>query len=163
MVSSNFGNLGFGRSQNDKGKNDDCFTPPEVFDKLAIRFDLDVAAPIGGVSWVPADRYYTADDDALTQEWNGRVWMNPPFSLVRKFAPKFQAHGNGIALVPSTQGKWMHELWNDERAAWVRLDKLRFIKPDGSRWATSMPTVIWLVAYGDKCQEALQKIGTVKR
>ena len=161
-MTNNLGNLGFGRNRNDKGANDECFTPPNIFNELKLQFDLDVAAPQGGVPWIPALRYLTKIDNALTQSWTGRIWMNPPFSLISKFAPKFQEHAHGIALVPTSTGKWMHELWNDERTAWTRLNKPRFIRPDGTQWERHMPTVLWLVAYGQDCQEALSRIGTVK-
>jgi hypothetical protein len=137
---SNLGNLGFGVGTDHSGKNDECFTPPEIFEALAIDFDLDVCAPVGGVAWVPAKRHYTIHDDALTQKWEGRVWMNPPFSNVRHFAPRFREHANGIALVPTSNGKWMYELWSDTRTHWIQLNKPRFIRPDGTRWDKSMPT-----------------------
>jgi hypothetical protein len=158
----NLGNLGFGVATDYKGKNDECFTPPEVFEALGIDFDLDVCAPVGGVPWVPAARHYTIEDDALKQEWIGRVWMNPPFSDVRHFAPRFQQHANGIALLPTSNGRWMTELWNDSRTAWTQLTKARFIRPDGTRYDRSMPTVIWLVAMGETCIQALRRIGEVK-
>ena len=159
----NLGNFGLGVATDHKGKNDECFTPPEVFEILAIDFDLDVCAPLGGVSWIPARRHYTIEDDALTQEWVGRVWMNPPFSEVRHFVPRFQQHGNGIALVPTSNGRWMNELWNDPRTGWTQLKKPRFIKADGTRYKTHLPTVVYLVAIGEACIEALRRVGTVKR
>lgn len=67
----------FGSPQTEKTA-DDYYTPPHVFDALALRFELDVAAPPGGVPWVPAERYYTKEDDGLAQPWAGRVWMNLP-------------------------------------------------------------------------------------
>jgi hypothetical protein len=163
MVKANLGNLGFGRNTNATGGNDECFTPPEIFQALSIRFDLDVAAPEGGIPWIPCHNYYTKQDDALSREWSGRVWMNPPFSLVSKFAPRFQQHRNGIALLPTSTGKWMHELWNDPESTWLRLNKVRFIKPDGVQYERYMPSVIWLVAYGQESVEALSRIGKVKR
>ena len=35
----------------------DWWTPPEIFKDLNIKFDLDVAAPIGGVEWIPATKW----------------------------------------------------------------------------------------------------------
>lgn len=41
-------------------------------------FDLDPAA--GAERRPLADRRFTADDDGLTRAWDGKVWLNPPFS-----------------------------------------------------------------------------------
>jgi len=158
----NLGNFGVGVATEHKGNNDECYTPPEIFECLDISFDLDVCAPVGGVPWIPAAKHYTIHDDALKQEWHGRVWMNPPFSNIRHFAPRFQQHANGIALIPTTTGRWMNELWNDDRTAWTQLNKPRFIRPDGTRWKTYMPTALWLVAMGDVSIAALNKLGKVK-
>ena len=56
----------------------DWYTPPHIFDGLGI-FDLDPASPVGGVAWIPALQYYTLEDDGLTSDWFGRVWLNPPY------------------------------------------------------------------------------------
>jgi hypothetical protein len=50
--------------------SDDCYTPRWVFDAMGLRFDLDVAAPVGGPWHVPCDRYLTAEDDGLAQPWD---------------------------------------------------------------------------------------------
>ena len=44
---------------------DDYYTPPWVFEQMKLTFDLDVAAPPGGVEWVPADRFYSQADDGV--------------------------------------------------------------------------------------------------
>jgi hypothetical protein len=36
--------------------SDDCYTPRWVFDAMGLRFDLDVAAPVGGPWHVPCER-----------------------------------------------------------------------------------------------------------
>src|SRR5690606_35780948 len=52
--------------------SDDYYTPAWLFDALGLTFDLDVASPPGGVEWVPAARFYTVEDDGLSQPWTGR-------------------------------------------------------------------------------------------
>lgn len=48
-------------------------------------FSLDAAAS----EWnAKCDRYYSEKDDALTQEWTGRVWCNPPWSNIQPFVEK---------------------------------------------------------------------------
>lgn len=142
--------------------SDDYYTPPHIFDRLGLHFDLDVCAPPGGIEWIPASDYYTQEDNALIAPWYGRVWMNPPFSNPTPFVEKFIAHGNGVALVPTSNGRWMGRLW-EANVAWVALDYLRF--HDGAtrqEMKASIPLRCWLVAAGPKCEAALAKFGRVR-
>jgi ParB family chromosome partitioning protein len=42
--------------------------------------DLDPASSIRAQEVVRAARYLTMEEDALSQEWHGRIWLNPPYS-----------------------------------------------------------------------------------
>ena len=159
----NISNLGVGRAIRHSGENDSCYTPPEIFEALAITFDLDVCAPKGGLPWIPAKKSYSKDEDGLTSPWFGRVWMNPPYSKPLPWVEKFIVHGNGIALLPTSQGKWMDMLWNDERTAWVIGHKIRYIKPNGERFKTYMPVRQYLVAIGAENIEAINRYGKSKK
>lgn len=52
--------------------------------------DLDVASCQEADEIVRAARFFDREIDALSQDWNGRVWMNPPFAdgVVDKFVNK---------------------------------------------------------------------------
>lgn len=78
--------------------SDEWYTPPEIVTSLG-HFDLDPCSPIGGVFRL-ADVLYTKEDNGLTKEWKGRVWLNPPYSkpLYFQFADKMAKHGSGIML-----------------------------------------------------------------
>src|SRR4026209_1061522 len=89
--------------QQELATRDDYYTPPQVFDALGLRFDLDVCAPPGGVPWIPCDKYFTQFDDGLAQPWEGRVWMNPPFSDSAPWIRRFIEHADGVALVQVSQ------------------------------------------------------------
>jgi hypothetical protein len=69
-----------------------------VFDAMALNFDLDVAAPMGGPWHVPTARYFTAEDDGLTQPWDGLVWCNPPYSNFIPWAQRWAAHPTGVLM-----------------------------------------------------------------
>ncbi len=48
--------------------------------------DLDPCSP--SPPTVPAKKYFTIEDDCLTQEWNGKVFLNPPYSNPYPFLEK---------------------------------------------------------------------------
>lgn len=78
--------------------SDDCYTPKWMFNAMGLRFDLDVAAPVGGPWHVPCDRYLTAEDDGLTQPWEGVVWCNPPYSNYAPWAARWATHDRGVLV-----------------------------------------------------------------
>lgn len=51
--------------------NDDHYTPKWLFDQLGLQFDLDVAAPLQGIPWLPAKRWFSQAEDGLLQDWGG--------------------------------------------------------------------------------------------
>jgi phage N-6-adenine-methyltransferase len=80
-------------------QSDEWSTAPEVFARLAERFgpfDLD---PCATPENAKCDRYFTRNDDGLTQEWCGRVFLNPPYGR----------HGGGIAA-------WMAKAWESSQS-----------------------------------------------
>ena len=117
------------------GETDEWYTPRYIFEALGERFDLDVACPASGPRHVPTDDWFSSD--ALSREWSGFVWMNPPFGhmkLKRMWLSKFFAHGNGIALLPDrTSAPWFQEYGpRADAILWVA-PKIKFERPDGSR------------------------------
>ena len=116
------------------GKSNDWYTPRYIFDALDCRFDLDVAAPPEGPRYVPCDKWIC--EDGLTQDWDGFVWMNPPFGHMenkRAWLRKFFDHGNGIALVPDrTSAPWWQEFAPQARAILFVAGKIKFERPDGT-------------------------------
>lgn len=114
------------------GKSNDWYTPPEVFVALGCVFDLDVAgAPKANV---PARGAIFSD--SLTAQWQGFIWMNPPFggrNAIVSWLDRFIAHGNGIALTPDrTSAPWFQEALPYMDGV-LFTPKLKFIRPDGTR------------------------------
>lgn len=90
-------------------------TPQYLFDTLNKQygeFTLDAAA---SVSNHKCDKYYTIEDDALTQTWEGRVFLNPPYGrgIIGPFIEKaYEEVNNGnaecvVCLLPArTDQDW---------------------------------------------------------
>jgi phage N-6-adenine-methyltransferase len=66
----------------DRAITDEDFAPLHK----RFRFTIDAAASPTNAK---LPRYWTRDDDALTQSWAGeRVWCNPPYSDIRPWVEK---------------------------------------------------------------------------
>jgi len=109
---------------------------------------------------VPCERYLTQAENGLAIEWSGFVWMNPPFSKPLPWIERFVAHSNGIALVPTSNGKWMDILW-DKADCWLMLKRINFWTPYGPA-PGSIPNRCWLVGSGERGAEAVRRCGLGK-
>lgn len=140
--------------------SDEWFTPPEVFEALGLAFDLDPAAPVGGVPWVPAARYFTKREDGLSQPWSGRVWLNPPYGRgTERWLRKLADHGDGLALVfARTDTAWFQRVATQATALCFVGGRLRFRRPDGTPGDTA-PAPSLLVAFGLPCALGLAEAG----
>jgi hypothetical protein len=141
--------------------SDDYYTPQWVFERMGLEFDLDVCAPPGGVPWVPASRFYTMADDGLAAPWEGRVWMNPPFTDCAPWVTRFIEHGNGVAVVQVSKSRHSARLWQAADAV-TFVGGFPFYDPTlGSEGQVYMPC--WFTAFGDECVAAIGRLGTVRR
>lgn len=111
--------FGFERTENNK---DEWLTPPEIVRCLG-DFDIDPCSPINR-PWPTAKQHYTVNDDGLIQEWQGRVWCNPPYgNQTGVWMDKLANHGNGIALVFART-----ETATFFKSIWPRADSIFFFK-----------------------------------
>ena len=159
MSTNHFAQLKLFNTAQTAATSDDYYTPPEVFNNLNMKFDLDVCAPPGGIPWIPANRYLTQEEDGLICEWYGTVWLNPPFSNPTPWVQKFKQHNNGVGLVPQSNGNWLTELWNSE-ICFVLPKPIKFYNANGSLPA-SIPTRCFLIAT-KQWSDKLKQFGQVR-
>ena len=108
-------------------------TPPEIIEALG-PFDLDPCAPVSR-PWDTASHHYTEQDDGLSKEWHGRIWLNPPygrktFTWIKRLAN----HGSGIAMIfarTDTKG-FQSEVLGKASSIFLFEGRICFHKPDGS-------------------------------
>lgn len=150
-------------SHQKNGGHDEWLTPPGIVKALG-EFDLDPCAPEVR-PWDLAGKHYSKADDGLSQPWEGRVWLNPPFGREAvKWLRKMVEHGNGVALVPArTETAMFYEcVWDVADAVLFMQGRPHFHYVDGRRAAANSGAPICLVAYGFNNERALRKAGLGK-
>ena len=109
----------------------DWETPPELFKKINLEFgfDLDVCATHENAK---CERYFTPDDDGLSQDWDGICWMNPPFGreIIKWMAKAYHESQKGstvVCFVPArTDTEWWHEYAMKGEIRFIR-GRIRFV------------------------------------
>lgn len=118
-----------------KNSTDEWYTPIELIKALG-EFDLDPCAPISPL-WNTAKTMYNKQDDGLSKEWFGRVWLNPPYSrpLIEQFVRKMADYGNGIALLFNRCDSKMFQDVIFEKATAMKFlrNRIKFYREDGTR------------------------------
>lgn len=143
-----------------KDSTDEWYTPKELIDSLG-EFELDPCAPVNPL-WKTASIMYNKNDDGLSKEWKGRVWLNPPYSrpLIEKFIKKMAEHNNGIALLYNRCDSNMFQdiIFAKAKAMLFMRHRIKFYKQDGTLGGSPGCGSI-LIAFGDNNADILKNCG----
>lgn len=136
------------------------YTPPWVFEKLGLIFDLDPCHPEIRINWIPASKTYSIRDDGLKQDWQGRVFLNP---LYGKETPlwleRMHQHRNGIALVfARTDCVWFHNFVAKADAILFLKGRVKFVDGLGVTKGSGAGSGSMLIAWGSDNVQALINI-----
>lgn len=147
------------------------YTPRSIFDALGICFDTDAASPpTGRVPWVPASLFISPMENGLTAEWNGRVWLNPPYGRgIEQWTKRMIEHANGVLLSPvRTDTRWWQSAAENCDVICFISGRVKFVagieQPPGRRSPTDRPGASnCLFAFGNECADAVRcsKLGVV--
>ena len=138
-----------GSHQSASGGADEWLTPPWVLEAIG-PFDLDPCAPRVR-PWDTAKRHYTIEDDGLRQDWQGRVWLNPPYSQAGRWLHKLAEHGTGTALIfaRTETALWFDHVWPRATALLFLRGRLTFHYASGKRASANSGAPSVLAAYGE--------------
>lgn len=142
----------------------DWSTPQRFFDALDAEFGftLDACASADNAK---CSRFYTVDDDALTQVWDGVVWMNPPYThRIGKWIRKahYEATISGstvVGLIPArTETAWWHsDVMNATEIRLIR-GRLRF---SGHHTNAPFPSAVIVWKHGKLGQPRLSRMDRI--
>lgn len=101
--------------------SDEWYTPNDITYRVLLtlgQIDLDPCSNSKTDPNIPATKHYTIEDDGLTQDWSGKVYMNPPYGRViadwvARMVEDYQTGmiDESILLVPSrTDTAWFRLL-----------------------------------------------------
>ena len=117
--------------------DENWYTPPEYLEAARAvlgGFDLDPASSREAQETVKAARFFTREQDGLSQPWHGRVWLNPPFSRADSFVTKLLAEfnaGNVEAAIlltnACTDTDWFHKVFSVCRAICFTDGRISFV------------------------------------
>lgn len=131
------------------GGTDVWLTPPWLLEALG-PFDLDPCAAPAPRPWPTAAQHIARPGDGLAATWDGRVWLNPPYSDVRPWLARLAEHGRGTALVfARTETAAFHDfVWGRAYGALFLRGRLTFHRGDGRPAKGNAGAPSMLVAYG---------------
>ncbi len=143
-----------------KNTTDVWLTPPNIIDSLG-NFDLDPCSP-NNLPWKTANKFYSLEngENGLELPWNGRIWLNPPYSNWVPFLKRLKEHNNGIALIfgrTETRG-FFDNVWDGADSIFFLKRRVKFIKSDfKTKGSSTAPSV--LIAYGKNNTVTMEKSG----
>ncbi len=125
----------------------DWSTPADLFAELndIFHFDLDACADAANAK---CPRYFTLEQNALEQRWEGTVFMNPPYgreigAFMRKAYEESVLGATVVCLVPSrTDTGWWHRYAKRGQIISLR-GRLRFGNSNASAPFPSAVVIFW--------------------
>ena len=129
--------------------------------------DVDPASSDKANKTVGASVYYTAETDGLDKDWNGNVWLNPPYAqpLIEMFcaalADKYDSGEVKQACVlvnNATETTWGQRLLRSCSAVCFPKGRIRFLDSDGNPGAPLQGQAI--LYFGDNADRFVYVFGT---
>lgn len=143
-----------------KGRNDVWLTPAFVIAALGgwRSFDLDPCAP-EHQPWPTAKQTFCEAENGLLRDWEGRVWLNPPYStrLLEAFMRRMVEHNYGTALIfaKTETNTFFRYVWERASGLLFIKSRLHFCDTLGNLAPHNSGAPSVLVAYGEQDCEIL--------
>lgn len=152
--------------------NQEHYTPRRFTDsamEVMQGIDLDPASNNIANSWIKASKIYTIENQGLDKEWEGKVWMNPPYDskslkpLVDKLISSVKVTSAIVLCNNNTDTKIGQKMLNWCNAICLVAGRVKFMKPDGTENKSPLQgQIIYYKGYDvASFKKEFQKHGTV--
>ncbi len=149
--------------------SEEWYTPDEIVERVkrALGGTIDLDPCADAQENILAKAHYTKDADGLKQEWNGKVFLNPPYGQqIGKWIQKLvEEHRSGrttaaVALVPSRTDTQWYAMLDDYPRCHIR-GRLTF---KGAEHPAPFPSVVFYLGPDeDAFMQAFGDLGKVWR
>jgi phage N-6-adenine-methyltransferase len=136
-------------------ESDEWGTPQKLFEELnkEFNFNLDVCASQHNTK---CDKYFTLEDDALKQDWKGRIFCNPPYSKVKEFLQKAERERGNYEIIcfltfANTDTNWFHDYCLGKAEIRFIKGRLKFTSEINKKGNSAMRPSILIIFRGGKC------------
>ena len=163
-------------------KSNEWYTPGYIIDaarEVMGSIELDPASCALAQETVQADRYFTKEEDGLSQEWRAKtVWLNPPFNMPGKkmsqytWAKKtYEEYKKGniqqaiVTMYTSGKNRWFHEIWSlYDGLISIPYKRPYFLRPNGDRIElVYLACFAYLGSHEQKFIDVFNRFGTVAK
>jgi phage N-6-adenine-methyltransferase len=151
--------------------NNEWYTPKEYIELARLvmgSIDCDPASCDVAQETVQAGVYYTEETNGLDKDWDGNVWMNPPYAtgLIEKFCEKVAEEymsGNteqAVVLVNNaTETSWFKSLVSCASAVCFPHGRIRFMTASGKAGAPLQGQAF--VYFGDNVEKFISEFQNI--
>lgn len=152
------------------GENE-WYTPQDHIERARAflgAIDLDPASSAIAQERIKAGEFFTKDDDGLTREWFGRVWLNPPYAqpAIQQFAEKMVSEVTAGRVTEAvmlthnyTDTAWFHIAESAASAICFTRGRIAFVSPEGEKAAPTQGQAFFY--YGHRRDEFAQAFASV--
>lgn len=154
--------------------NNEWYTPAEFCESARLvmnEITLDPASCKMANKQVKAMKFFTAEQDGLTKNWHGSVWLNPPYGqpLIADFCKKMIDEwrsgrvNHAIVLVNNaTETGWFQSLLSECTAVCFKAGRIRFLDSDGAPANTPLQGQAFIY-FGSKADEFCEEFAKYGR
>lgn len=154
------------------GENE-WYTPEEILRPVRSvlgTIDLDPASSKEANQIVRALKIYTQEDDGLSKQWHGKVWLNPPYSrdlmprFVAKLIEEYQSGRTKEAVLVShnvTETQWFQRLAKSSAAICFPAYRIKFYRGKDVAAPVNGQAFFYLGKHKDRFVSEFSKLGIV--